>query len=80
MQFSPYENREFITSGTHGTGFDFGMKVGRYHVLYSIKAGIIMSNTIYLVNPMQNENNAYMIQKIDSGAKTVLKNVILAIW
>ena len=55
------------------------MKVGRYDVLYSIKAEIIYYNTIYLVNPVQNENDPCKIQKLDYNAKNVLNKVIFAI-
>ena len=47
------------------------MKVGRNDVLYSKQAEIIYSNVIYLVNPVQNENDAYMIQLIGFGVNNV---------
>ena len=55
------------------------MKVGRLDVLYTIKGEIIYSNIIYLVNSVQDENDVHKIQKVDSGANCVFKNVISAI-
>ena len=39
------------------------MEVGQYDVLYSIEVETIYSNTIYPVNSVQNESDAYIIQK-----------------
>ena len=55
------------------------MKVGRLDVLYSIKAEIIYSNTIYRVNSVQKEVDAYMIQELDFGARNLFKNSFLII-